>query len=240
MTSLLRLRLAAAALAVFAASPLTAGTVTYEDRPTWLAAITSLINYDFGTGGTQQGYYTSNGFIPNSNLQIIGAIGSGFEFYTINGTGSPFYNWNSGRIGFSAAQTAVNSATITINFMGGPVNSFGINLGLGGSGGGAGNVTVTPQGMAAQTVTTFNQATGLKFFGVTSDTQTFNSVTLTITDVNRYIVIDDISTGSFSGSGGGGGGGGSQETPEAATLICVGTGLAYLGYRRRNQGLATA
>jgi hypothetical protein len=108
------------------------------------------------------------------------------------------------------------------------VNAFGFALGMGGNGGASGTITVTPQGMAAQTVTTFNQASGLKFFGVTSDTQTFSYADITITEPTRWIVLDNIEQGVFTAPP-------PTDVPDVATLVCVGTGLACLGVLRRRR-----
>ena len=88
-----------------------------------------------------------------------------------------------------------------------------------------------------------NQASGLAFFGVSSDTQTFSYFDITISDPSgRYIVLDNLSSGTSTITP-------APpppppppptETPDAATLITVGTGLAYLGYLRRNRQLDMA
>ncbi len=262
MSPILRLRLAAAAFAVFAVTPLTAGTLTYSDRPSWLADSTSVITLDFskfGSGnsggftvgnnlvaGNQVFYNNLNGYF-NNDFQVIGNNNASFVLRQAFANGSQSYwNWGTQAIVFSDSTTASNNISMRINFRSGglptPVSAFGVSLGLGGgSGPGAsGNITVTPQGLGAQTVTTFNQASGLAFFGVSSDTQTFSYFDLTITDPSgRYIVVDNLSSGTSTLT--------TApppppptETPDAATLLCVGSGLAYLGYLRRNSQLNLA
>jgi hypothetical protein len=122
-----------------------------------------------------------------------------------------------------------------------PVNAFGFALGLGGEGGAAGTITVTPQGLGPQTVTTFDQSTGLRFFGVSSDTQTFGFADITITTPNRYIVLDSLEQGVYTAPvGPPPPPPDPTETPDPATLLCVGTGLAYLGYMRRKNYAAVS
>ncbi len=259
MSHFLRLRLAAAAFAVFAVNPLIAGTLTYTDRPSWLADSTSIITLDFATygagnsggftsgnsvtSGSQVFYNNANGYF-NNNFQITGTNGTSNVLRQVLANGSQsFWNWNTGAILFSDSSTGSNVISMRINFRSGglptPVSAFGVGLGLGGGTGSSGNITVTPQGLGAQTVTTFNQAAGLTFFGVSSDTQTFSFFDITITDpASRYIILDNLSSGTSTIT--------TApppppaETPDAATMLTVGTGLAYLGYLRRNRHLETA
>ena len=263
MSHILRLRLAAAVCAVFAVTPLTAGTLTYTDRPSWLADSTSIINLDFSTyragnsggftvgnavtSGSQVFYNNANGYF-NNDFQVIGSNGTANVLRQVNANGSQsFWNWNSGAILFTDTSSVSNSVSMRINFLSGglptPVSAFGLSLALGGGTGNSGNITVTPQGLGAQTVTTLNQASGLAFFGVSSDTQTFSYFDITISDPSgRYIVLDNLSSGTSTIT--------TAppppppppptETPDAATLITVGTGLAYLGYLRRNRQLDMA
>gem|GEM_PF-3633807 len=59
MSPILRLRLAAAAFAVFAVTPLRAGKLTYSDRPSWLTDSTSIITLEFSKigAGVTRGQY---------------------------------------------------------------------------------------------------------------------------------------------------------------------------------------
>ncbi len=261
MSHTLRLRLAAAAFAVFAVTPLTAGTLTYTDRTTWLADSTSVITLDFSTygpgnsgaftvgsnlvAGSQVFYNNLNGYY-NSDFQITGSNGTGPVLrQAFANSSQSYWNWATNAIVFSDTSSATNSISMRVNFRTGgnptSVSAFGLSLGLGGNGGGSGNITVTPQGLGAQTVTTFNQASGLKFFGVSSDTQTFSYFDITITDpASRYIVLDNLSSGTSTITTAPPPPPPPTETPDAATLLCVGTGLAYLGYLRRNRQLIVA
>lgn len=261
MSLILRLHLAAAALAVFAVTPLTAGTLTYTDRPSWLADSTSIITLDFSkygpgnTGGGASGttlvagnqafYNNLNGYF-NNDFQVIGSNGTNNVLRQVFANGSQgYWNWNSQSIVFSDTSSGSNSISMRINFRSGglpsPVSAFGLELGLGGGTGNSGNITVTPQGLGAQTVTTLNQAGGLKFFGVSSDTQTFSYFDITITDpANRYILLDNLSSGTSTITTAPPPPPPPTETPDAATLLTVGTGLAYLGYLRRNRELDMA
>jgi len=253
--------LAAAAFAVFAVTPLTAGTLTYSDRPSWLTDSTSIITLDFskfGSGnsggftvgnnlvaGNQVFYNNLNGHF-NNDFQVIGSNGTGNVLRQAFASSSQgFWNWGTQAIVFSDTSTATNSISMRINFRSGglptPVSAFGVSLGLGGGTGASGNITVTPQGLGAQTVTTLNQASGLTFFGVSSDTQTFSYFDITITDpASRYIVLDNLSSGTSTITTAPPPPPPPTETPDPATLLCVGSGLAYLGYIRRNRQLNLA
>lgn len=265
MSHILRLHLAAAALAVFAVTPLTAGTLTFTDRPSWLADSTSIITLDFAkvaagyTSGSSGGlvvnsaiaigsqafYNNLNGY-TNPDFQVIGSNGTNNVLRQVFANSSQgYWNWNSQAIVFSDISSGSNNISMRINFRSGglptPVSAFGLELGLGGGTGNSGNITVTPQGLGAQTVTTFNQAGGLKFFGVSSDTQTFSYFDITITDpAARYILLDNLSSGTSTITTAPPPPPPPTETPDAATLLTVGTGLAYLGYLRRNRELDLA
>jgi hypothetical protein len=261
MRHLLRIHLAAAAFAVAALSPLNAATLITNDRGEWLTDVTSLVSLNFDTfssgasGGFTVGntvqpgnlafYNNMNGYF-NSNFQIVGQQNSNnFLLQTLATPAQTWYNWGSGAILISDTKNASNTVSMRVTFRSGgvatPVSAFGFGLGLGGNGGTSGTITVTPEGLGPQTVTTFNQSSGLRFFGVSSDTQTFGYADITITTPDRFIVLDSIDQGVFN----------TPvpppppppdptETPDAATLLCVGTGLAYLGYLRRRNTEETA
>jgi len=261
MSPILRLRLAAAAFAVFAVTPLTAGTLTYSDRPSWLADSTAIIDLDFSkfapgnslgstvgnnlVAGNQLFYNNLNGYF-NNDFQVIGYSNASFALRQAFASGSQsFWNWGTQAIVFSNTTDATTSVSMRINFRSGgiptPVSAFGVSLGLGGGTGASGNITVTPPGLGAQTVTTFNQASGLKFFGVSSDTQTFSYFDITITDPSgRYIVLDNLSSGTSTITTAPPPPPPASEIPDPATLLCVGSGLAYLGYLRRSRHVTLA
>jgi len=256
MRNLLRIHLAAAAFAVAALCPLNAATLITNDRGEWLTDVTGLLSLNFDTfaSGASGGFSAGNTVLPgntafynnmsgyfNNNFQVVGQQNS--NYYLMQLLAAPaqtWYQWGSGAILISETKSAFNTVSLRVNFRSGgvptQVSAFGFALGLGGDGGNAGTITVTPQGLGAQTVTTFNQASGLRFFGVSSDTQTFGYADITIADPNRYIVLDSVEQGVYTAS--------TPppppppdptETPDAATLLCVGSGLAYLGYLRRSR-----
>ena len=256
MRHLFRLSIAAAGFAFAAISPLSAATLITNDRGEWLSGVSGLLtlNLDtfasgatggsFAVGNTVQPgnmafYSNMNGYF-NNNFQITGSTGSGnFLGHTLASAAQTWNNWGTGAILLSDTKTSTNSISLRVTFRSGgvatPVNAFGFALGLGGNSGASGTITVTPQGLGPQTVTTFNQASGLKFFGVTSDTQTFGFADITVPDVSRYIILDTIEQGVYTAppppapppS----------EVPDAATLLCVGTGLAGLGMLRRGRAM---
>ncbi|MCX6608947.1 MAG: hypothetical protein NTV52_35885 [Acidobacteria bacterium] len=267
MRHILRLRSAAAVFAVFAVTPLTAGTLTYSTNSSWVADTTSVLTLNFAnvaagytTGPSSSGlvvnsaiaigsvaYYNNlNGYVT-SDFQIIGSIGASNILGQANANASQSYwNWGTQAIVFSPTSTGPNSISMRVNFRSGGVptnvSAFAVNLGLGGGTGSSGTIAVTPQGMSAQTVTTLNQP-GLTFFGVSSDTQTFSYFDITITDPSpsgRYIVLDNLSRGTSTITSAPPPPPPPTETPDAATLLTVGTGLAYLGYLRRNRQLDMA
>jgi hypothetical protein len=261
MRHLLRLQLAAAAFAVAALSPLSAATLITNDRGEWVTDVSSLVNLNFSTFGSgnsggftvgntvQPGnmafYNNMNGYFNNS-FQVVGFQNSNnFLLQTLASASQPWNNWGSGAVLFSDTKNASNTVSMRVTFRTGglatPVNAFGFALGLGGEGGAAGTITVTPQGLGPQTVTTFDQSTGLRFFGVSSDTQTFGFADITITTPNRYIVLDSLEQGVYTAPvGPPPPPPDPTETPDPATLLCVGTGLAYLGYMRRKNYAAVS
>jgi hypothetical protein len=260
MRHLLRIHLAAAAFAVVALSPLNAATLITNDRGEWLTDVTGLLSLNFDTfsSGASGGFTAGNTVMPgntafynnmngyfNSNFQVVGQQNMNYYLaQTLASVAVPWNNWASGALLISETKTASNAISMRVTFRSGgvatPVNAFGFALGLGGNSGAAGTITVTPQGLGPQTVTTLNQASGLRFFGVRSDTQTFGYADITITDPNRYIVLDSLEQGVYSGSTPPPPPPDPTETPDAATLLCVGSGLAYLGYLRRSRAVAAA
>lgn len=260
MRHLHHFHLAAAAFAVVAMSPLNAATLITNDRGEWLANVSNLVslNFDSYSGGNSGGftvggvlqpgnqtfYNSMNGYFNNS-FQVVGQQNANFFLMQLMPSGTqPWFNWGSGALLFSDTKSTNNTISMRVTFRSGgtatPVNAFGFALGLGGEGGTSGTVTVTPQGLGAQTVTTFNQASGLRFFGVTSSTQTFGFADITISTVNRYIVLDSVEQGVFTAPAAPPPPPDPSEVPDAATLFCVGSGLAYLGYLRRSRAVEAA
>jgi hypothetical protein len=257
MRHLLRLSLAAAGLAVTATSPLSAATLITNDRGEWLTGVSGIItlNLDTFSSGASGGFTVGNTVQPgnmafynnmngyfNNNFQVVGMQNSNYYLgQTLANATQTWNNWGSGAILLSDTKTSTNTVSMRVTFRTGgvatPVNAFGFALGLGGDGGGAGTITVTPQGLAAQSVSTLSIGSGLRFFGVTSDTQTFGFADITITTPNRYIVLDTLEQGVFTNSTPPPA---ATETPDAATLLCVGTGLACLGFLRRNRAATAA
>jgi hypothetical protein len=188
--------------------PASAGVITYSDRPTWIAQITSLSNFDSGTGPSQN---FGLGGLFFGNLQVdgytiitsTGAVGNNIT--RINPTGQSYYNWNGAGTILRTDDLVSNTTVFARLTFASPVSAFGFNYGSGGCAtffagclpGPAGNFTISVGGLTPINVTTPASNT-LSFFGVTSDTQTFTMADIYINDLNRYVVLDDIAQGSYS------------------------------------------
>jgi hypothetical protein len=192
--------------------PASAGTITYSDRPTWLAQITSLSNFDSGTQtiGTASNFGLGGLFFGNLQVDgytIITSTGTvGNNITRVNpSAGMSYYNWSgAGTILRTDDYVANTTVFARLNFAS-PVSAFGFKYGVGGCAtffagclpGPAGNFTISVGGLTPVNVSTTASNT-LSFFGVTSDTQTFTTADIYINDLNRYVVLDDIAQGSYS------------------------------------------
>lgn len=227
---------AALALAACAMSPLSAGTITYDDYALWSDSVTDLYSQNF-TSGQNRSYGTSTGLLY-PELQIVGSLGgTAYSLDKILPTSTTqFYDWNSGTIVRSGDKTASNNLSIRVNFRaaGVPttVNAFGLDLGIGGFNGVTGALTVTPEGMSPIAMTTENKP-ALAFFGITSDTGTFSYVDISLNELNRYIVLDNVGYGAYQAASTPG-----SEVPDAAALLYVATGLGCILFARHRRAIA--
>lgn len=219
------------------ALPAAALTLTFDDRTQWDDAVDLLSNFDGGTqtAGTATGFNTSGGLIV-TDLQIVGyniTTGLSYELTRANANASQtWYDWGSGTIIRTADKTATNTVYARIIFLN-PVNAFGFDFGVGGSGGAPGSVTITAEGLAPVNVTS-NQQPQFAFWGVASDSMVFSYVDIQINDVNRYVILDNIARALYTGSSEPPPGPTESETAEPGTLIhlLMGTGLVAFARRR--------
>lgn len=237
-------------LALSLIASLSAATVTYTDRSTWLSNVTLLSNYNGGAGAGSPGIgagvpgtvdtFGSGGIIL-TDLQINGFSGVGNAVLRVtpdsNPSVGPWYQFGSGSFLRSLDKTGATPTYLRVTFSA-PVNSFGFNFAAGGSHnggvtyGGPGSMTLAPQGLSTTTVTTTGIPTW-NFYGVTSDTQTFSYVDIIINDTNRWVALDDIARGNFSVSEPP-----PAETLEPGTLLQLGIGGLMLVVARRRFGWA--
>ena len=224
-------------LTLAAAYPVSALTLTFNDRGTWTSQVTGLSNFDGGTQAVGTSATIANGGVFSTNLQVNGYdidLNTALGLIRANaGSGQNYYNWGSGVIIRTQDKTPTNNAFARI-FFPSPVSAFGFNYGAGGCPtyfvgcfpGAAAGITIAPAGMAPINITTV-QANSLAFWGVLSDTQTFQFADIFVADTNRYIVLDDIAQGSYSPPPP------PNETPEPGTLIQIAMGAVLLGLARR-------
>lgn len=236
-----RILISLGALALIAATPAAAGTLTYSDRIQWNTLVSGLSNFDSGT----QTIGTSNNFgvggLVFTNLQVQGvnivSIDPLNTIYSLTranaGPAQSYYNWNSGAILHTADKTPTNLVFARLTFPT-AVSAFGFNYGVGGcqtyfngcTPGAAASITISPGGMAPVNINT-SQGNTMAFWGVVSDTQTFTFADIYINDPNRYIVLDDIAQGSYSVAPP------PAETAEPGTLLQIAMGAGMLALARR-------
>lgn len=236
-----RIILSLSMLALTAAAPVMAGTLTFTDRTQWATLISGLSNFD---SGTQAIGTTSNfgvGGLVFTNLQIQGVnivsvdpLNTLYSLTRVNANASQsYYNWNSGAVLRTDDKTATNTVFARLTFPT-PVNAFGFNYGVGGcqtyfvgcTPGAAASITISPNGLTPVNINT-SQGNTMAFWGVLSDTQTFTFADIYINDTNRYIVLDDIAQGAYSTAPP------PAETAEPGTLLQIATGTVLLALARR-------
>lgn len=229
-------------LALAATTQLSALTLTFSDRATWLAQVSGVSNFDGGTQavGTATPFNTSAGlYSTDLQTQIVGynvnntTSGILYDLTRANGSaGQPWYSlWNSGTILRTGDKTDNNTVYARILFSS-PVNAFGFNYGAGGMSGAAGSVSIATQGLSSLAVTTLPGT--FAFYGVASDTQTFSYVDIFIQDTNRYVVLDDIARAIYTVSTPPP----TTDTPEAGTLLQLAIGTALVAFARRRYSKA--
>jgi YD repeat-containing protein len=210
--------------------PAPAGVITFTDRLAWLAQITSLSNFDSGTQAAGTATNFGLGGLFYGNLQVdgyniinsTGAVGNNITRVNPSASQS-YYNWNGAGTILRTDDNTSSTTTFARLTFATPVSAFGFNYGVGGCAtffagclpGPAGNFTISIGGLTPINVSTVASNT-LSFFGVASDTQTFTVADIYISDVNRYVVLDDIAQGSYSAAAP------ASEVAEPGTLLQIG------------------
>jgi hypothetical protein len=192
-------------------APTFGGALTYASSAAWLAAGPSSGSIDFSA---QTGPYTSPFTVaPLTFSALLGStIGIGSAF----GPGT-------GKFAYTLTSMQISPTTP------GAIYGLGFNLGCYISGcSSAQSIVVTD---TSNNVFTYTNIATPGFWGVRSDVA-IASIRITLPTTNDYVAIDDVSYGGQAQSGGGGGTA-PGDTPEAATLILIGTGLALIARYRR-------
>jgi len=188
--------------------PVMATTVQYSDRPSWEAATPGFTNIDFEGIVTEQGgwaSYSDAAGLTVADVQFIGLVPpSSYALYVVNPVPGSDYDFESGSL-LKGPYYFTGTSKLIVNLPAG-VTSFGADL-----------MTLDDSNPATFTV---HLSTGEEW----TDIATAARPTRTFFGVNFSYGVADL----------GGGGEDPAETPEAATMILVGTGLiAVFGFRRR-------
>lgn len=210
-------------------SSLTFSNITFSSG-TWTTGTGGAI-LDSGTGLTFIGCLTSfSDCSSNSGGVTVGNSGSFWN-------GSTFGSWNGGNdpiLSGPAPNGPGQWSTITISL---PANVFAIGLDILQNNYGSSS---TPFGVIVNGGSQYNTATqvqlpGSVFFGFSSTTA-ITSLTIFPENGSTTLGIDNIDVGSLTSggtSGSGGGGSAPSTTPEASTMLLVGSGFFMLRFARK-------
>jgi hypothetical protein len=212
-------------LLLLVASPLAASTVVY-DRSIWEADNPLFTNIDFESSLPG----THNSGLTVGEVEFHGLTGSTENLWVVDPVPYPDYNFGSGFVVqgpafFSGSMSREIQITLPTG-----ITTFGIDL-MNVNSGPATYTVALSTGEQWSGITTL-PSPGRAFFGVTSDVSisTAHIIISSGISTTTYPVIDNVSYGVT-----GAGGPGPEETPEAATMLLVGTGLIFLcRFRRRN------
>ncbi len=214
--------------------PVMATTVQYSDRPSWEAATPGFTNIDFEGIVTEQGgwaSYSDAAGLTVADVQFIGLVPpSSYALYVVNPVPGSDYDFESGSL-LKGPYYFTGTSKLIVNLPAG-VTSFGADL-----------MTLDDSNPATFTVhlSTGEEWTDIAtaarptrtFFGVTSDTA-ITQIDFVLTSGTNSVTYAGLDNFSYGVADLGGGGEDPAETPEAATMILVGTGLiAVFGFRRR-------
>lgn len=224
------------AVALFTAFPVSAATVSYTDQVAWTTAAGTITQFNFDNIAPS-GLYTDES--TSTGLTIDGAQFVGYvspTAYQLQVVDSmfvfPYYNFGSGGAlrspTYDRAQNASFIPYIQVNL---PANTTAIAADL---------ATVSPNGLAYEIIlsdgssyTVNTQARpNTTFLGITSDTAiTYADFVVLGTQYNggTFGLIKDFSYATSASQGD------QVPTPEAATLILIGTGLIAFRWLRKRQ-----
>jgi hypothetical protein len=229
--------LALAALAWNVTPAYSTSLTTYTSLANWQAATTADLLADFEgltPPGTSTSYNSATGVSNYSNVEFIGySSGGSSDIQVIDTTISPFFNFGTGD---ALVQTMdrPNSGSplpyIHVQFLT-PVTAFGGNLFTASSNGMNFSVTINGASnipLATPYTVGTNAPPNPVFWGVTSDTPIWSidlSLQGSVFNGSSYAFLDNVEYGMAQGS--------SSDTPEAATLILIGSGLIGLALFRK-------
>ena len=209
----------------------------YDSRANWEAATTGQANVDFAALGLAVGGYTSystSGGLSLGGLTFVGVESSGYWLYAVNPTAGSDQDFGSSTV----IKTQYGASAYLAITLPSATTSFGVDL-----------MTAFPD---AQTFRIELDSVDLRvdlfstaarptrtFVGVTTDTA-ISQVRIYLTSGNSGTValFDNFGYGAAGSSGGGGDPPG--DTPEIATMLCVGSGLIAFRWARRRQVLTSA
>jgi hypothetical protein len=233
MRSILRISIAAL-VALLLATPLFAGTVSYDTQSAFLAALSSssTVNFDSNTpgvlvSGDGSSTATLDGITFSGNVNLSGGNHGNISVVSADDT---FFDTTSGKNGLGSDDPSgafFGSDNVTMQ-LGSGVTAFGLYV-VGGFPADTFTLSIG-SGSAENTDTTFifsgpNGGGAANYIGITSDTS-FSSITITETnpssDPNDGPLwnIDDLTYGNASGIIV------PPSVPEPASLLLLGSGLA--------------
>jgi hypothetical protein len=213
-----------------AGTTLAATTTTYDNQSTFLnlfalpPAPITFDGYALNPGSTFA--FDNAAGLTIDSIQFVGHNGDSYYYaYIRNPTGNDTsYNWNSGSIAMTAGYYPGVRNYLTIALPAG-INAFGLDLMVANPAAVANprDVKITLSDGTSYTVTTAPNPTR-KFWGVSS---TADISFLTIEAPGAELLIDNV----YSGTGKSGDPGPTNPSPEIATFILIGTGLALFRFK---------
>jgi hypothetical protein len=213
---------------------------TYDSRPSWEAATTGRIDIDFESLSLPGGYavYGTSAGLTTGGVTFVGVLDwNSFYLVALNPPSGVPEDMGSGKVLVAADYRATSYLNIILPAA---ATSFGIDL-----------KTAYPAGIGfrirlegVEIGSAITTSTGPTFFGITSDTP-FSQIAIRLdgaTANNTVGVFDNFAYGAAGTSGGGGTGsdpGPTEETPEAATMLMLGSGLLMMRWVKRRQPTVT-
>jgi hypothetical protein len=216
--------------------PAFAGVVTFNDRAAWEAITGPQTDIDFESFGLTPGQATN--FSTPEGLTVNGVNfkgtenGAWFLWLGNPGPGDPENFLSGARL---RGPGNMPNSYLLASFP--PlVNAFAIDLASGAPQGASFRIEL--DGIDVGLIIPTQTAPDRSFFGLLADAP-FSQVKMYVASgtFSTYGLFDNCSFIIGGSQGGGGGGGGEEppvgEAPDLATFVSLGTGLLFLGYRRR-------